>query len=403
MAYSCNIQLDNPRGAYRAGETINLTVFLTLTERALIKAISLESNGYAYTAWQELKKERKSKNPSTQSQNILLDFENRVDYFAKIDYFLGSEAAQPQIIEAGTYKYGCLVKLPKNCPGNFEGTYGHIRYILQVLVHSSANSPVNVVHVSKLQIFPLNNLPQESRSCEENLIEETPRLKFWMKPLEMKVQIPRQGYSPGSGISVHVKVYNPEKLQLREVSYALVQISTFVGQQKKKPKRRASKVQRNIILSSCHELFNLPRAELENFQHLYMLQVPQTAATLIVAECDCIQLNYEVEVMVRTQNPKRFIVVRIPVTIGNVTPPCPGKLLMKEPTQITGPGLMNPTETELKLEHQLSTSTTSLVSNFREAEFMEATNLNKSTKHYLSGEHLDFRPRYVYYERDQLK
>ncbi|EDV30163.1 uncharacterized protein Dana_GF23085 [Drosophila ananassae] len=403
MAYSCNIQLDNPRGAYRAGETINLTVFLTLTERALIKAISLESNGYATTAWQQPQKERKSKNQNTQSQNQLIDFENRVDYFAKIDYFLGSDAAQPQIIEAGTYKYGCVVKLPKNCPGNFEGTYGHIRYNLQVLIHSSGDRPVNVVHVSQLQIFPQNNLSQESRSCEENILEETPRFKFWMKPLHMKVQIPRQGYSPGSGISVHVKLHNPEKLQLRGVSYALIQISTYVGQQKKKPKRRASKVQRHTVLSSCHELFNLPRAELENFQHLYMLQVPQTAATLSIAECACIQLNYEVEVTVQTQNAKRFIVARIPVTIGNVTPPCPGKLLMQDPSHETGPGPVAPAESTLKTEQSFSASTASLVSDFREAEFMEATNLNKTTKHYLSGEHLDFRPRYVYYEMDQFK
>lgn len=283
-----------------------------------------------------------------------------MDYFAKIDYFLGSDAAQPQIIEAGTYKYGCVVKLPKNCPGNFEGTYGHIRYNLQVLIHSSGDRPVNVVHVSQLQIFPQNNLSQESRSCEENILEETPRFKFWMKPLHMKVQIPRQGYSPGSGISVHVKLHNPEKLQLRGVSYALIQISTYVGQQKKKPKRRASKVQRHTVLSSCHELFNLPRAELENFQHLYMLQVPQTAATLSIAECACIQLNYEVEVTVQTQNAKRFIVARIPVTIGNVTPPCPGKLLMQDPSHETGPGPVAPAESTLKTEQSFSASTASL-------------------------------------------
>jgi len=34
---------------------------------------------------------------------------------------------------------------------------------------------------------------------------------------------------------------------------------------------------------------------------------------------------------------------------------------------------------------------------------MVATNLNKTNKHYLSGEQLDFRPRYVYYEMDQTQ
>lgn len=39
-------------------------------------------------------------------------------------------------------------------------------------------------------------------------------------------------------------------------------------------------------------------------------------------------------------------------------------------------------------------------SNFREAEFMVATNLNKKDKHAMSGENIDFRPRYLYYEME---
>jgi len=37
MSHRCDIQLDNPRGAYRAGETVNGHVYLTLSERALIR------------------------------------------------------------------------------------------------------------------------------------------------------------------------------------------------------------------------------------------------------------------------------------------------------------------------------------------------------------------------------
>ncbi|EDW55265.1 arrestin domain-containing protein 17 [Drosophila sechellia] len=403
MSHRCEIHLDNPRWAYRAGETVNGHVYLTLSERALIKAICLEANGYASTAWQQ---PQKQKNQKKNQQPVVvqnLDFDYRVDYFAKIDYFVGSEAAQPQIMEAGTYNYGFHVKLPKNCPGNFEGAHGHIRYTLQVLIHSSADRPLEVLHVRQLQIFPQNSLSQETRSCEIQIYEQTPRLKFWMKPLHLQLQIPRQGYSPGAGISVHLKLRNPEKLPLREAVYSLVQISTYVAHLKNKPKRMETKVERQTVLSSRHELHNLPRGELQNFQHLHMLQVPQTAATLSVAGCACLQLNYEVEVLVTTQQEKRFIAARMPVIIGNVTPPCPGKLLMQGPIEGTAPEPTPPVETASTLGPNFSVSTTSLASNFREAEFMVATNLNKTNKHYLSGEQLDFRPRYVYYEMDQTQ
>ncbi|KAH8281109.1 hypothetical protein KR054_011103 [Drosophila jambulina] len=403
MSHRCDIQLDNPRGAYRAGETINGHVYLTLVERALIKAICLEANGYACTAWQLPQKTKKSKGTAPVVQSQPLDLDSRVDYFAKIDYFVGSEAAQPQIMEAGTYNYGFHVKLPQNCPGNFEGAHGHIRYTLQVLIHGSADRPLQVLNVRQLLIFPQNSLTQENRSSEVQIHEQTPRLKFWMKPLHLQLQIPRQGYSPGAGISVHVKLHNPERLPLREVTYSLVQISTYVAQLKNKPKRGDTKVERQTILSRCHELFSLPKSELENFQHLHMLQVPQTAATLSVAQCSCLQLNYEVEVLVKTQQEKRFISARIPVIIGNVTPPCPGKLLMHESLDASAPEQTPPVETAQKLVPNFSGSMASLSSDFREAEFMTATNLNKTNKHYLSGEQLDFRPRYVYYEMDQAQ
>ncbi|XP_016953730.1 arrestin domain-containing protein 5 [Drosophila biarmipes] len=403
MSHRCDIQLDNPRGAYRAGETVNGHVYLTLSERALIRAISLEANGYASTAWQQPQKQKKPKKNEVQVQSQNLDFDYRVDYFAKIDYFVGSEAAQPQIMEAGTYNYGFHVRLPRNCPGNYEGAHGHIRYTLQVLVHGSADRPLEVLHMRQLQIFPQNSLSQETRSSEVQIYEHTPRLKFWIKPLHLKLQIPRQGYSPGAGISVHVKLHNPERLPLREVTYSLVQISTYVAHLRNKPKRLETKVERQTIVSSSHELHSIPRGELENFQHLHMLQVPQTAATLSVAGCACLQLNYEVEVQVRTQQEKRFIASRMPVIIGNVTPPCPGKLLMQEPMDGSAPEPTPPVETAQKMALDFSVSTTSLASDFREAEFMVATNLNKTNKHYLSGEQLDFRPRYVYYEMDQTQ
>ncbi|KAH8337390.1 hypothetical protein KR059_008874 [Drosophila kikkawai] len=403
MSHRCDIQLDNPRGAYRAGETVNGHVYLTLSERALIKAICLEANGYACTAWQLPQKTKKSKGTQPIVQGQPLDLDSRVDYFAKIDYFVGSEAAQPQIMEAGTYNYGFHVKLPQNCPGNFEGAHGYVRYTLQVLIHGSADRPLEVLHVRQLLIFPQNSLTQENRSSEVEIHEQTPRLKFWMKPLHLQLQIPRQGYSPGAGISVHVKLHNPERLPLREVTYSLVQISTYVAQLKNKPKRTDTKVERQTILSRSHELVSLPKTELENFQHLHMLQVPQTAATLSVTQCSCLQLNYEVEVLVKTQQEKRLISARIPVIIGNVTPPCPGRLLMQEPLDASAPEPTPPVETAQKLAPNFSGSMASLSSNFREAEFMTATNLNKTNKHYLSGEQLDFRPRYVYYEMDQAQ
>ncbi|EDW81369.1 uncharacterized protein Dwil_GK11058 [Drosophila willistoni] len=408
MNITCDMQLDRPNGVYEAGQTINGHIYLTLPERALIKAILMEANGFAATAWlkpHNEKKQKESPAQKPQAQKPPLTFEHRVDYFAKMDYFVGSDVSLPQIMEAGTYNYGFTVQLPKNCPSSFEGSHGHIRYIIKVLIHSSADRGVDVAHTRQLKVFQHSCLNHESvGTCEMQRIERTPCLKFWQKPLLLQLEIPRRGYAPGAGISVHVKLNNPQRLQLTEVIYKLNMIVTYVGLLRDKPKRSDLKIDRQNILTSSHQLTNLPREELIFFQHLHMLQVPQTAASLNTSNCACIQIGYEVEVTVKTYQANRSILAQIPVIIGNVLPACIKDNLIEprslEQPEGSAPELTPAPETTLMTAPNFSQSMTSLVSNFREAEFMTATNLNKTNKHALSGDQLDFRPRYLYYQMD---
>ncbi|ALC47983.1 CG18744, partial [Drosophila busckii] len=405
MNHRCDLQLEKPSGIYYAGETVNGCIYLTLPERALIRAIALESNGFACSAWLQ-PQQKKKKQPKVPKPP--LSYEQRVDYFAKVDYFLGSESSLPQLLDAGCYRYDFSVQLPANCPSSYEGANGHIRYTLKLLLHSSTDRPVEVVLNRQLQVQPRSedSSAPDLGACEAQAVEPTPALKFWRKPLRLHLDIPRAGYEPGTGISVHVRLQNLQELPLSMLTYKLNQMTTYVARQKDKAKRSEFKVERRQLLSSSHQLQSVPHGELQNFQHLYTLQVPITPPTLSSTACACLQLSYEVEVIVQTKHKKRFIMAHIPIIISNA----PHILqCVKQDGGIHSShfdlAAMSPTQTPERLATtsalaatNLSASMSSLASSFREAEFMAITNLNKKDKHAMSGEQLDFRPRYLYYE-----
>ncbi|KAH8360146.1 hypothetical protein KR093_011030 [Drosophila rubida] len=412
MSQHCDIQLERPNGVYYSGETVNGHIYLTLPERALIKAIALESNGFANTSWLKPQKQKASKKP--QETKPPLVFEQRIDYFAKVDYFVGSEQALPQIMDAGTYRYDFSVQLPANCPSSYEGPHGHIRYELQLMLHRTADQPAEMTASRQLQLLQrCEPMPDHlTTPSEVQSMEQTSKLKFWQRPLQLQLDIPRSGYEPGACISVHVKLDNPQQLKLKTLTYKLNMVSTYMGQnQKSRPRRTEFKIERRYLVSSSHQLSTVPRHELLNFQHLHTLQVPQTPATLSGEVCLCLQLSYEVEVFVQTTSPERFILARIPVIVMNPATPwqdCPMPHPMaRSPFEPIGKGMtpapnQSPEPAALTASN-LSQSMMSLTSNFREAEFMVATNLNKKDKHAMSGENIDFRPRYLYYEMDHAE
>ncbi|KAH8312054.1 hypothetical protein KR044_009129 [Drosophila immigrans] len=412
MSQLCDIQLERPSGVYSSGETVNGHIYLTLPERALIKAIALESNGFANSSWLKPQKQKASKKP--QVAKPPLAFEQRVDYFAKVDFFVGSEQALPQILDAGAYRYDFSLQLPLNCPSSYEGPYGHIRYTLQLMIYRTTDQPAEMALMRQLQVSQRCELmpSQLTTPCEVQSMEQTSKLKFWQRPLQLQLDIPRSGYEPGACISVHVKLDNPQQLKLKSLTYKLNMVSTYVGQHQSRPKRTEFKVERRNLVSSSHQLTTVPRHELLNFQHLHTLQVPHTPATQSAEVCACLQLSYEVEVFVQTTSPERSILAQVPVIVTSTTPlqDCQmqhpiarssfdpnNKAMASAPNQTPEPSSMAMTSPNL------SQSMISLSSNFREAEFMVATNLNKKDKHAMSGENIDFRPRYLYYEMEHAE
>lgn len=382
-----------------------------------LAAISLESNGYACSAWLQPQKQRTEKpKKKPQVPKPPIAYEKRVDYFAKVDYFVGSEAALPQIIDAGSYRYDFSVQLPQSCASSYEGTHGHIRYTLQLMICRSDDQPVEMAQQRQLQVM---------QRCETNLstgelmapsevhcIEETPTMKFWQRPLQLQVDIPRSGYEPGESISVHVKLYNQQQLPLKTLIYKLNQVSSYVGQQKSKSKRVATNEERRNLVSSSHQLEGVSRQGLLHFQHLHNLLVPQTPPTMSSTICACLQLGYEIEVVVQTTTLERFIVARVPIIIVSAAASqksakeqamARSQLDLHTIGVASAPNQTPDPSTATMTAPNLCVSTTSLASNFREAEFMMATNLNKKDKHAMSGENIDFRPRYLYYEMEHAE
>lgn len=188
------------------------------------------------------------------------------------------------------------------------------------MICRSADQPVEMAQQRQLQVVQRSETSQSTTShlmapTEVHCIEETPTMKFWQKPLQLQVDIPRSGYEPGESISVHVKLYNQQLLPLKALLYKLNQVISYVGRQKNKSKRVATNEERRTLVSSSHQLDGVSRQGLLHFQHLHNLLVPQTAPTMSSTVCACLQLGYEIEIVMQTTNLERFIVAKTPIII----------------------------------------------------------------------------------------
>lgn len=79
-------------------------------------------------------------------------------------------------MDAGTYTYTFSCPIPTNCPSSFEGTYGHIRYLVKVtFIRNGAADRIHNVGFTVLKLLDLN---QESKLLQVSEVIDSPMVLY---------------------------------------------------------------------------------------------------------------------------------------------------------------------------------------------------------------------------------
>ncbi|KAI8129627.1 Arrestin domain-containing protein 5 [Lucilia cuprina] len=369
---SCTIEFENANQCYRPGEVIKGQVIFNVngTSTIVIKALSLQFAGFACTRWEKPEKVKKS-----QKQKPKIYIENREDYVSTTNYLIGSEMANLKPLEPGRYTYNFMVHIPQNVPSTFDSPLGFIRY--ELTVNADYSDHIEQVYNSAIHIEQLKDL----------------------RLLDAAVQLPEE------------KEQLEKKVLFKILAKAATTLSTYKGFINEKTPQTTTEI--TTIASNIHSLYG---QNSNIIQHLQQIFIPPVPPTMAFDECRCIGLQYELEVLVKCQNKKRWVRTTIPILMGTVSLKSDVKIVplnmtmynnnnvasitvAKSMEELTLPSVMDMQPNIVVMQAtQISASMGSLTSTFKEAEFMTGVQLNKKSRHQITGDLTDFKPKYLYYD-----
>ncbi|XP_034665283.1 arrestin domain-containing protein 2 [Drosophila subobscura] len=301
----CEIQFNNnAQGIYYAGQVISGQVVIQTDKVKQVKAVVLKIKGYAETHWAD--PEYDSADQSSGSS-----FNGHVDYLATKAYLHGSSSSVEVQIEPGTSTYRFACQIPLTCPSSFEGTYGRVRYIVNVMFLRPWKFDQNFNRCfTVLKVMDLNT---ESLMLRVPTQVESQRtyccIPCTSKPLSLRLSLPQGGFVPGQTIPMGVLVSNDSHIQIEEITVRLAMVVIYYS----RPPCADTNKDRFVVAEKTGEGVSKNSRK----QFTFDLQVPATPPTCFNL-CSIIQIGYQVEAEVKVKGCHSGQSVHMPVTIGSV-------------------------------------------------------------------------------------
>ncbi|XP_053691032.1 arrestin domain-containing protein 1-like [Sabethes cyaneus] len=301
----CEIRFDNnPLSVYRPGDMVTGVVELTLLKNKKFRGVCLRINGFASTYWGS-----KVKNNTTNYKKRNVSFKGREDYFNTISYLVGSDVGNPLEIVAGSYNYPFSVIIPANAPASMEGTFGHIRYMIQLTLerpwkHDIVNTaPFTVKLDSDL------NLLSETLALPTKAETVTSFYFGLTEPLVLTATTPRSGYAPGEVIEMIMHVNNQSIVDIKTILVKLQRVDTYISQVP-----WVDQKMENTVLEERYT-GKIGRRQNARFEENILIGSGTPTNDSL---CRIIYTKYEIEIVVYPTRSRKRPTIRLPIVLGTV-------------------------------------------------------------------------------------
>ncbi|XP_011209310.2 arrestin domain-containing protein 17 [Bactrocera dorsalis] len=305
---NCVVVFDqNDFGTYFTGQIVSGKVIITLEKTKKLKGIKLQVCGFAACQWRE-KYGKKIALAKINPRDKHVYF-GREDYIASTTYLVGSEFGNNFSMEEGTYTYTFSCPIPPHCPSSFEGTYGHIRYLVRVtFIRAGAADRVHNVGFTVLMPLDLNKDSKLLEAPASNDAMENVCF-FLAKPVHLTIYLQQTGYVPGQFVLISADVDNKSTADCKKLIIMLNLRATYNSET---PALHTVSEKICLVKKVCGPA---PRQTRKSFAET--IRIPATAPT-----CEHISKNvrvsYELCVMAVMSPLMRNPRTTIPITIGNV-------------------------------------------------------------------------------------
>lgn len=239
-----NLIFENATKFYFEGEIIRLKLEIELEESSTMNSITANLVGFSSVVCAEEKDSVTSSSKTRPKTSREVYFDDFLPIFVADD----KEAA---VWPSGVQVFMFAYQLPQKLPASVEGSFGFVRYSVNVLADVDGKTVKKTEHFT---LLTKNDLDADSSSFLPGVVWQ-PENQCIFQALFCSgtntrafLHIAKVGYVPGEYIYVNAEVSNLYRRPIEWVKASLVQILTYRHSNSLKEKRVVSEVTRGSIL-----------------------------------------------------------------------------------------------------------------------------------------------------------
>ncbi|XP_061172553.1 arrestin domain-containing protein 3-like [Saccostrea echinata] len=298
---SFQIDLDNLQGLYWAGQTVSGRATVDLESEMKMREIRLNFEGKGYVRWTESRGSGQNRHTVTYSATEYY-FNNVMSVFGK-----GLSGGDEYSLPPGQHTFPFSFVLPPNLPSSFEGSTGHVRYIIKGTIDRPWRFDDHTVRAfSVLCALDLNQLPLASQGAEATDSKNLCCLCCKSGPIVGTLKVNRIGYVPGESIYFEASAQNMTGRECG-MSANLEMITTFHA-------TRKSRQDRKVINTIQYQNLNPGDSTVWSGDRFIIPPLPPS----YLVNCNIIDIRYIIKLVIDPSGPAFDLNVPIEIIIGTV-------------------------------------------------------------------------------------
>ncbi|CAH0718096.1 unnamed protein product, partial [Brenthis ino] len=220
------IILDSPNGAYYSGTTVSGRLVFQQEKEKSFRGIYVKFKGYCKVHWTSQESYTDS---DGKSQTRTINHDSYEEYVNVRRYLVGGLSGSCKL-DRGTYEYPFGFDIPQNCPSSFEGTYGHIRYHIKVIVDRAFKfDQEKKVAVRVFSVVDLNRDPYSREPIQMVFNEIYNCCCMGSGTTNTVVNVPVSGFCSGQVMPIEVHCDNKGTVVIDEIKMTLIKKIRFIA------------------------------------------------------------------------------------------------------------------------------------------------------------------------------
>ncbi|CAK1541999.1 unnamed protein product [Leptosia nina] len=335
------ITLSSDNGVYFCGQPIHGKLVFNQDKVKSFRGIYAKLKGYCKVHWTT----QETRTHQGKHETHTVHHDSYEEYINHKMYIIGSESGEVEL-KPGHYEFPFQFILPPNCPSSFEGTVGHVRYEIKVVVDRAFKiDQEKKVAVRVISLLDLNQDPYCREPMQFEFDDTYCCCCFSRGATDTVVKLPVSGYCPGQVVKYHA-VTNRATKETKDV----------VAEIKKGPVPGNTTRNWNVeMIVPTVDTYNLNSCQFIDITYKFKVVVSpsgchtdtEDSKRLVIGNVPIVGFQDNIQNPLQDQMPKVIAPTVNQVYPSNTPYPCgnPGTNAYPQPNNTSYPGVSYPSQT----------------------------------------------------------